>query len=127
MSEKEGLIFNEKKLTPDIIMIVEKVYQDLKQIVGDKKLNTTNIVSITINLMQIVEKYPKLDGQNKKNIVIYVLKEFTKDYITDTDTQCSLLLFIETFLPSIIDSLVSVDKKEITINITKGLKSCFSC
>ena len=56
MSEKEGLIFNEKKLTPDIIMIVEKVYQDLKQIVGDKKLNTTNIVSITINLMQIVDE-----------------------------------------------------------------------
>ena len=119
MSEQINLSF--------VNTLIDNIYKDLSQIVGDKKLTTTNIVNITISLMQIVEKYPTLHGKEKKELVIYVLKKSVKDHIFDTDSEESLLLFIETFLPSIIDSVISIDKKELTINITKKLKSCFSC
>ena len=81
---------------------------------------------IATNLMQIVEKYPKISGTQKKSLVIQVLKKFVIDQ-SDGDTENALLLFIDTFLPSVIDTIISVDVKDIVINIKKGVKSFFIC
>jgi hypothetical protein len=76
--------------------------------------------------MQIVEKYPKISGIQKKSLVIQVLKKFVIDQ-SDGDTENALLLFIDTFLPSVIDTIISVDVKDLVINIKKGVKSFFIC
>ena len=106
--------------------LINKLYKSLCMISADKKVTTINIVMIATNLMQIVEKYPKISGTQKKSLVIQVLKKFVIDQ-SDGDTENALLLFIDTFLPSVIDTIISVDVKEIVINIKKGVKSFFIC
>jgi hypothetical protein len=105
---------------------VDRLYESLSKIIGDKKVTTENIVLIATNLMQIVEKYPDLYGQQKKALVIYVLKKFVVDHL-DGDAESFLLIFIDTLLPSVINTIIAVDKKEVVIKIKKGLKACFSC
>lgn len=108
------------------IEFVNKLYETLIRIIGDKELTTANAVLIATNLMQIVEKYPNISGPQKKELVIYVLKRFVVDHLYGENEQ-ALLLFIDVFLPSVIDTIISVDKKELAIKIRKGLKACFSC
>jgi hypothetical protein len=105
---------------------IDKLYESLSHIIGDKKVTTINIVLIATNLMQIVEEYPNLHGTEKKSLVIHVLKRFIVDHLDDKKEH-SLLLFIDMFLPSVIDTIISVDKKEVAIKFKKGLKACFSC
>jgi hypothetical protein len=107
-------------------IFVEKLYHSLKVIVGDKNMDTNNIISITTNLMQIIEKYPDLKGEEKKFILIHVIKKFVKDNV-DNENQKNVLTFIDLFLPSFIDTVISVDKKEIIIKVKKGIKDCFTC
>lgn len=106
--------------------ITMELYSIIKRISINDKITKTNVIDICIKLMQLVEKYPNIKGEEKKRIVITVLKQF----ITDTliiEEQLALLLFIEQILPSIIDTLISIDKKELTIKIRKGFKSLFTC
>ena len=105
---------------------IEKLYASLSIIMKNNKLNTTNILVITTNLMQIVEKYPKISGSQKKTLVVDVLKMFVGKN-TDGENKEIILLYINTFLPSVIDTLISVDKKEMKIKTRKLFKKCFSC
>ena len=105
---------------------VDNLYESLSIIIGSEKITTVNIALVATNLMQIVEKYPKISGSQKKALVIHVLKKFVIDQV-DGEAETALILFIDTFLPSIIDVIVSVDKKEVYVKIKKGFKSCFSC
>ena len=106
---------------------VDKLYNSLDLLTDDKQLTTLNIVSITTNLMQIVEKYPNTTGPMKKELVMHVLKRFVEDNTDGEDEVALLLLFINTFLPSVIDTIISLDKKELAIKIHNKIKKWFSC
>lgn len=105
---------------------VDKLYESLKNITEGQKLTTMNVILVSTHLMQIVEKYPNINGSQKKETVIHVLKKLVIDTL-DGDDEKALLLFIETFLPSVIDIIIAVDKKELAVKVKKGFKSCFSC
>ena len=123
---------SKKLVKPDITIelpgsdIVDELYNSLSELVNSNELTTENVVQIAFNLMQIVETYPDLNGQQKKALVLHVLKRFVRENM-DGDEERALLTFIDLFLSTVIDTLVSVDKKEIAIKIKKGLKECFSC
>jgi hypothetical protein len=104
--------------------LIDRLYESIS-LMGDK-ITTLNVVLISTNLMQIVEKYPKITGSQKKALVIHVLKKFAVDHL-DGDDETALLIFINTFLPSVIDAMISIDKKELAIKIKKGFKICFPC
>jgi len=123
MDEEKVALKNFEIPTSDL---VDNLYNSLSRIIGDTKVTTTNVVLITTNLMQIVEKYPDLHGKHKNSLIIHVLKRFVKDHL-DGDEESTVLIFIDIFLPSVIDTIVSVDKKEIVVKMKKGLKACFSC
>lgn len=103
---------------------VDGLYNTLSK--GDSPVTKENITTIVINLMQLVEKYPDLTGEQKKKLVIHVVKKFIKDK-TDNEEEEVLLTFVDIFLPTLIDTLVSVDKKEIVIKLKKTFSSCFPC
>lgn len=105
---------------------IDKLQGSLNNLVGKDKLTPSNVITVSTNLMQIVEKYPKQSGSHKKDLVIHALKLFVTQHL-EGDEETALLSFIDMFLPSIIDMIVSIDKKEVAIKIKKGLKSCFSC
>lgn len=124
MSESKHLIHVNIELPGSDL--IDKLYNSLSHLVKGKKLTTENAMEIGINLMQIVETYPDLHGKQKKALVLHVLKRFVKENMVG-DEEKVLLTFIDLFLPTVIDTLVSVDKKEFTIKIKKGFKSCFTC
>lgn len=65
-------------------------------------------------------------GDQKKKLVIHVVKKFIKDK-TDNEEEEVLLTFVDIFLPTLIDTLVSIDKKEIVIKLKKTFSSCLPC
>jgi hypothetical protein len=74
--------------------------------------------------MQIVEKVPKLSGQEKKEVVVASLKKLLEKKGVDT----GLLALV----PSVIDVLISVEKGLVHIaptkeEVEKCCKSTFSC
>tara|TARA_B110000908_G_C10216087_1_gene432887 strand:+ start:1235 stop:1594 length:360 start_codon:yes stop_codon:yes gene_type:complete len=104
----------------------DQLYDSLVRLIGNNKITTFTVVTITTNMMQVVERYPKLTGTMKKELVTHVIKRFVYDNLGGEDED-SLILFIDKFLPSVIDMIVSIDKKESVIDIRKGFKSCFPC
>jgi hypothetical protein len=126
MTDETKVTLKDVSLTLPASDLVDRLYNSLFRIIGDKKVSTTNVILIATNLMQIVEKYPEIHGAEKKSLVIHVLKRFVQDHLDD-DEETTVILFIDTFLPSVIDTIVSVDKKQISVKMKKGFKSCFSC
>ena len=106
--------------------VIDRIYTSLSELVKGKKLTTENTIQIAVSLMKIVETYPDLRGSQKKALVLHVLKRFVKDSLDEEEEQ-ALLMFIDLFLPTVIEALISMDKKEIVIKIKKGFKVCFKC
>lgn len=110
----------------EILEATDKLYNSLCEIVRGKKLTTENTMQVALSLMKFVERYPDLQGSQKKFLVIQVLKRFVKNSM-GVDENEDLLTFIDVFLPTVIDSVISVDKKQFVINIKKDLKKCLPC
>lgn len=106
---------------------VERLYEELKKIIGKGNINSSNIVTILISLMQIVEKYQDVSGIQKKAIILKALKLVINDQVTNEEEAKALNLLVEVTLPTVIDTLVSVDKKEIQIKIKKGCSKLLKC
>ncbi len=81
----------------------------LKNIIGTKQLNSSNIIDMCRMLMQLVEKFPKLPGSQKKDLVIGVLTYYVKEELgADSpilkiiDEVDDILLFVQCiYFPSI--------------------------
>jgi hypothetical protein len=104
--------------------IYNKLYKSLELTVQNKKLTTTNVLFITTNLMKTVEKYNGIHGEEKKDLIINVVRKFVVDRLEVEDGDV-MLLFVDEFLPQIIDTLILVDTKQIKIKIRKKCKSFF--
>lgn len=126
MTDETKIFLKENKVDLPTSNIIDKLYNSLSRIVEGEKINTTNVVSIVTNLIQIVEKYPDIKGEQKKLLLIHVLKNFVKNNLDDEE-KIAVLTFIDLFLPSVIDTIISVDKKEIVIKMKKSFKVCFPC
>jgi len=106
--------------------MIDRLYNSITLLVGEKELTTENTMFIVAKLMQLVEKYPELHGEEKKKLIIYVIRLFAVDHL-EGNTDLQVLTFIDTMLPSVIDTIVSVDRKKLIIKIKKGVKSFLSC
>ena len=105
--------------------ILESLYNNLNAMSTSGSVTTSNIIELTTKLMQLVESYPLLKGSEKKNIVIFILKKFVTSKL-EGDSQQQVLLFIDLFLPSVIDTLISLDNSQIEIKVKKCCGSFFS-
>ena len=89
---------------------VEKLISEITTLVGGEQISLVNILSICINLMQIVEKYPNLKGPQKKDLVIKALGI----YISKNEGDISVLSLI----PSFIDTAINLEKGRLEISIS---------
>jgi hypothetical protein len=127
------IIVKRKNHTPFIKKTenIDKLYSYLSKILTNDTITKDNIIYLVINLMQVVDTY-KIKGQEKKELTISVLKLFIQnnigdlsdDFNSDTNKNRNLLIsYIENFLPSIIDILISMETNMFSIKKDKG---CFS-
>tara|TARA_B110000211_G_C13954031_1_gene497495 strand:+ start:310 stop:681 length:372 start_codon:yes stop_codon:yes gene_type:complete len=115
-----------EKLTANSI-VINKLYDEIIQIMDGKKINLNNGITFGVNLMQLVEKYKTFTGSEKKKIVIDVINKIIKEQVEDKNTERDLITFANNVLPTTIDVIISIDKKNIIINTKKLFKKLFSC
>jgi len=104
---------------------VEKIITFIKNKNYDFKQILENIFIIITQIMVIVGKYPCLKGNQKKDIVIEVIKYIIINYKDDSVSN----EFIETIfnsVPEVIDTFIKVNDNHFNIN-KKDIISCFAC
>ena len=105
----------------------ETLYNQLIKIYNDRVINRENIVSIIVVMMQIIEDYKNLSGYEKKQTIINVLLNYVENTVSDRVEKAQILSFIKFTVPSLIDTIISVDKKELEIKTKNCFKKFFSC
>jgi len=106
---------------------VSRLYDEIETLIEGKKIDAGSIISIATLLMKTVEKYSDVNGIQKKEIVLAVLRKIVQEKISDPDERANVLFLVEQTVPPVIDALVAVDKGQLKIKIQKGCKSLFSC
>ena len=103
--------------------IIEKDIESIKNTLGKslENLSMDNIVDFVPELIKCAEKYKNLSGLEKKQLVVDLLKNlidstdgFGDDAVVDP--------ILKSLVPSIIDNLIKVDKKQ--LKLKKSKPSC---
>jgi len=127
-STRHGKVFNS---SIDINVVhsttaTEKLYEELKEILVGAKLNASNLTVILVNLMKIVERYPKLTGSQKKEVILDAINMLIDDQNDNVEDTEILKLLVKMTLPNLIDTLVSIDRKQLTIKLKRLTGYIFS-
>lgn len=107
-----------------------QLYEYAKSILDTKKITTTNIIMIMNNLIQIVEQYKELTGNQKKMLVLDTIKKIINENVTDDNDKQQLILFVNITLPVVLDSIILAingDMKFAKEKITGCFSKLFSC
>jgi len=100
---------------------VDILYSNLAEILNSDVLTPLNITMALLSTMQIIERFPKLKGKEKKEIVLHAIRKYVNHHPSSNSVDLNLI-------PSMIDTMVSLDKGEITIKInTESCLKCFGC
>lgn len=83
----------------------------------DTKPTISNIVPITIRLMEAIEQYTELTGSQKKQLVVDVLKHIVNSSDLNEKEKVDILFIIETTCYDLIDSIIAATKGELRINV----------
>ncbi len=60
-----------------------------------EKITPTNIIIITSELIQIVEKYNNLTGMQKKMLVINTIKKIVNEQVNTTEEKLALIIIVD--------------------------------
>lgn len=91
-------------------------------------ISLTNITDIVVKLMQLVSKYNKLSGIDKKNLVLETIQQLIKDSVPNDTMEYELLEnCLLQVVPIMINHMIAIDKNQLIINarVTKCWKNCF--
>ena len=110
---------------------VERILEFIKQKNYNLQGILENVFMIVTQIMYIVGSYPSLSGQQKKDIVIDVIRKVvtkyreTKTYKKVPDDFVQIVL---DSVPTLIDTFVDVSKEKFNINnVKKCFAKCFPC
>ena len=88
-----------------------------------KDLSLDNIIDLVPQLIKCVDKYKKLKGIEKKQLVIELINHFID--ITDGFGDDAIIdPILKKIVPSVIDNLIKVDKKQ--LKLKKKLPLCLN-
>src|SRR5687767_6747325 len=82
-----------------------------EKISKEMELNSGNIILVTIKLMESVELYKNLSGDDKKKLVMEQLNK-----MIESSTNNELKKMMESHVPSIIDNIALASKGLLNIN-----------
>ena len=110
---------------------VERIVEYIRQKNYNSQGILENIFMILTQIMYIVGSYPSLSGQQKKDIVVDVIRQIVTKY-RDTETGKKIpdhfVKMVLDSVPSLVDILVSVSEGKFNINnVKKCFAKCFPC
>ena len=98
--------------------LINNLYAQTEQIIGGN-LTLENMFGVLVNLMQVVEHYKEIKGIQKKQLILLVLNKYINQHIVLEGDALLLKNLVQKSLPMVIDTIVSIDKKELAIKIKK--------
>lgn len=98
--------------------ISDELYESVKDLITEE-LNTAKVLGLVTNLMQFVDTYTGLSGEEKKDIVLQVIDRIIVDLPND-----NALKLARPIIPDIINTIINVDKRKIKIKVKKIWKKC---
>ena len=84
--------------------------EELEKLVGDQEITPINVFIFSVALQQFVERFKDLKGIQKRDLIMKIFEEYLDRKGGDTYGALS-------FLPSFINSSISIDKGEVNIKI----------
>ena len=102
---------NDDKISVDEQNAIRELYNSIYS----KQIDSSNIVSYVVLLMKIINSHKNIENIDKKKFVIFVLNKFVEFNITDENEAYIIKMFINNILPNMIDTMISIDNKEIII------------
>ena len=103
-----------------IISLTEELIESLQ----GEQLSPDNMLRVILKGMTIVENIKNLDGRQKKELVINVLKNIIQIQIQQEDIKNTMIMLLETIGSTDIDSLVYAAKGAYNFSKSKGFKLC---
>jgi len=104
--------------------------QQTKRLLDGHKPTVSSILPTVVHLMQAAENINSIHGSQKKQMIVDALGNYFSNEINNNLPESDfrdLMMYVNFVLPDLIDTLISIDKKEIIIKASKMVKSCFPC
>ena len=103
---------NSERISEIIKNDVDAISKSLEDSIKDLSLD--NIIDLVPQLIKCVDKYKKLKGVEKKQLVIELINHFID--ITDGFGDDAIIdPILKKIVPSVIDNLIKVDKKQLKL------------
>lgn len=103
---------------------IADTYSTISKVLNNDALSLDNIVHTVTMLMMHMETHKDLAGLEKKELLLMGIKLFIETTMSESSQRDELLKICEFVLPVVIDTIISLDKKEIVIGMKKA-KNCF--
>jgi len=113
-------------------VLVDTLYDRFRGAVGISEVDADTIVSITTLAMVVVDRQKNMSGEDKKQLVLHLLKRLVNDTdMIDKDKDATILV-INAIVPSVIDTIINATKGGFDINRVKSRwewikKNCCCC
>jgi hypothetical protein len=108
-----------------LLSTMNELYIYSKSVINTKSISSITLITLANKLIQIVEKYKQLTGNQKKMLVLDTLTKIINENIDNEVEKQELLSLITTLLPKIIDTVISAINGD--MKFIKDIKpSCFS-
>ena len=118
---------DEKVFSDEVVALSKEIKESY---LNDNKFDANELMSITFNLMKLVENYKvKYSGSDKKKVVLLLVRgmiiEVDNSQVPE-DIKQSLLFVVDNVLPTVIDLLVAAVNGDLKLT-TASLLSRFMC
>ncbi len=98
---------NSKNSTNDLNKMTDEIYN----MISHQEVDSNNIMNLLIQSMQFTERYPKLEGKTKKEIVINAITQLVNKVDNPILTE-----FVKLILPAVIDAIIAGTKNLLELN-----------
>ena len=119
VSTKQVPAFN----TPTLLVEKNKYFDNCyDQVVKtlDTRITVSNIVKIITQCMKVVQSFKKLNGIEKKDLVIDVVQRLIRDSDHDENLENALIEILEKIGHPLIDTVIVASKGKFFTNIKSG-------
>ena len=96
---------------------VDNVCKEIKKVLKGEILSSSNVISALLSCMQFAETFPKLKGYDKQYVILESIKRIIDEQDNDEVERENMKLLVCLTLPSVIDTFISIDKRELQIKL----------
>lgn len=99
----------------DISQLTNDIYEQLKKIVQNKTINSSNIIQIATVAMQLIQQYMNIPGAQKKQIVMDVVSRLINEIQMNESDRDILRSIVSMTLDKTIDLVIGIANGDIDI------------